>query len=102
MNVWSTSSATLSAALAVQARIALAIRTAIAIMMIWQIAWPVPQIVSLNPCKSRRRLQLILAGLPSTDEPSETRKRILSEMAAAIPPCLIDFSKLQTKGILDG
>jgi hypothetical protein len=35
------------------------------------------------------------------DEP-EHPSRLEQEMRAAIPPCLIDFSKLQTKGTLDG
>jgi hypothetical protein len=34
--------------------------------------------------------------------PSPARQRIEAEMAAQVPSCLIDFSKLQTKGLFDG
>lgn len=38
----------------------------------------------------------------SDPQPSEMRKCIEAEMAAAIPPCLIDFSELQKKGKIYG
>jgi hypothetical protein len=37
-----------------------------------------------------------------TPDPDDHPSRLREEMKSAIPPCLIDFSKLQTKGTFDG
>ena len=48
------------------------------------------------------RHELVPASFSTYGTPDPPPSRLELEMQAQIPPCLIDFSKLQTKGTLDG